>query len=459
MGKRRRANTTRIANLQQGIKKKKENEMLRDLEQVEALRLTFEERRDEERGDDGEVELWDDVLVEDESDADLEAEEESELEEHYDSDEDGVESVDGVEKSAKVKRDLPLQWNEELKNVEKRRVKERERKGKYRAKIEEKKFAKSAEGSANIMSMFERARLSKENHLSENMKLSVGDKQGVVEKELTWSSGESNGDEESGSDEESERCEIEARLKDVEIVKYVTEEEKVRQKLNQLKKLLKSRRCGLAPQDRERHEMVRDFLNMKVKNWERSRTECAHVVADSRGKGRHTERMIKRWARSWEKEGWIERSRRGRNTKAISLLEDEVVAMKVRQWLQEKGEEVTSKKLADAFEEILREEKECGVGEVIEEAFAEVHREELDRREGKYGGKVSIKARTAREWLNRLGYRWKNVKKGVYVDGHERADVVEYRKVFVKEFMEMAKHVRECEEVRDEKGDVTGLRK
>jgi hypothetical protein len=37
MEKRRRANTTRIANLQQGIKKKKENEVLRDLEQVEAV--------------------------------------------------------------------------------------------------------------------------------------------------------------------------------------------------------------------------------------------------------------------------------------------------------------------------------------------------------------------------------------------------------------------------------------
>jgi hypothetical protein len=252
-------------------------------------------------------------------------------------------------------------------------------------------------------------------------------------------------------------------LGSMESVTYVTEEEKVRlqmfEKLEQLKKILKNKRCRLTWQDRERHEMVRDFMNMKLKDWKRSRKECAHVVADSRGKGKHTERMIRRWARSWEKEGEIERSRRGRDAKAISWLEDEVVAMNVRQWLQEKGEEVTSQKLADAFEEILREEEQSGVREVIEEAFEEVHREEIERREGRHGRKVSIKARTAREWLNRLGYRWKNVKKGVYVDGHERVDVVEYRKIFVKQFMEMSKYAREWEEVKDEKGDVTKLRK
>ena len=34
--------------------------------------------------------------------------------------------------------------------------------------------------------------------------------------------------------------------------------------------------------------------------------------------------------------------------------------------------------------------------------------------------------RTAREWFRRKGYRWTDLKKGVYKDGHERKDV-EYR--------------------------------
>jgi len=34
---------------------------------------------------------------------------------------------------------------------------------------------------------------------------------------------------------------------------------------------------------------------------------------------------------------------------------------------------------------------------------------------------------TAQQWLLSLGWRCTRVKKGVYMDGHERPDVVEYR--------------------------------
>ena len=98
-----------------------------------------------------------------------------------------------------------------------------------------------------------------------------------------------------------------------------------------------------------------------------------------------------------------------------------------------------------------------GVRRGVEEAFDEVCNEEVGRKEGKPFGKVSLKARTAREWLNRLGYRWKDIKKGVFVDGHERADVVEYRKVFVERFLEIAKYAREWEETGSMEG--AGLRK
>jgi hypothetical protein len=31
-----------------------------------------------------------------------------------------------------------------------------------------------------------------------------------------------------------------------------------------------------------------------------------------------------------------------------------------------------------------------------------------------------------------MGYHYKKYQKGVYVDGHEREDVVEYRKIFLE---------------------------
>ena len=42
-----------------------------------------------------------------------------------------------------------------------------------------------------------------------------------------------------------------------------------------------------------------------------------------------------------------------------------------------------------------------------------------------------ITARTARRWLHKLGFEKISSKKGIYIDGHERADVVEYRKVYL----------------------------
>ncbi|RPB07515.1 hypothetical protein P167DRAFT_579204 [Morchella conica CCBAS932] len=53
--------------------------------------------------------------------------------------------------------------------------------------------------------------------------------------------------------------------------------------------------------------------------------------------------------------------------------------------------------------------------------------------------KLSISSTTAKDWLHRLRYHWGEVKKGVYKDGHERPDVMNYRQeVFLKTYKELA---------------------
>ena len=255
----------------------------------------------------------------------------------------------------------------------------------------------------------------------------------------------------------------EVAVEDIEELKYEDQEEKAKRKMkNDLEKLvhmLRSKRCPVVGQDRERHEMVRDFMRMKLKNWSVSRKECSHVVAIGRGKGSFVERCLLQWVRSWQQSGVVERSRRGRHSKVVSWLEDERVAMKVREWIKMKGEEVTSQTFAAAFANVLKELEDAEeVENLVGETFKELQKEEEDMREKRVSRKVSIQARTAREWLNRMGYRWKSVSKGVYVDGHERDDVVEYRKWFVKEWFDMQPHVREWEEIYGENGVVTGLK-
>jgi len=46
-------------------------------------------------------------------------------------------------------------------------------------------------------------------------------------------------------------------------------------------------------------------------------------------------------------------------------------------------------------------------------------------------GGTKISESCARRWLIKLGYEMKEVKKAMYVDVHEREDVVEYRGKFL----------------------------
>ena len=46
--------------------------------------------------------------------------------------------------------------------------------------------------------------------------------------------------------------------------------------------------------------------------------------------------------------------------------------------------------------------------------------------------KTRLSLKGARRWLYRLGYRRQRHKKGVYWDGHEREDVVQYREEFLQ---------------------------
>lgn len=59
----------------------------------------------------------------------------------------------------------------------------------------------------------------------------------------------------------------------------------------------------------------------------------------------------------------------------------------------------------------------------------------------KLGGKLTISERTARRWLHKLDWRYKKLANGMYIDGHERADVVEYRSKFVERWVEYEKRM------------------
>lgn len=62
--------------------------------------------------------------------------------------------------------------------------------------------------------------------------------------------------------------------------------------------------------------------------------------------------------------------------------------------------------------------------ELLSTSLHEIERSENTTQPQK---RLSLSARTAVRWLHQMGYDWKEVKKGIYKDGHERQDVVQYR--------------------------------
>jgi len=115
---------------------------------------------------------------------------------------------------------------------------------------------------------------------------------------------------------------------------------------------------------------------------------------------------------------------RNTNCLVFSWLEDEGVLLAVREHIASVGGKLISLSLAQAITEYLKEEGMSGEVQEVETVI---------RNENSIV-KRSISERTARNWLNRLGFEWKDVRKGVYVDGHEREEVVHYRQeVFLPE--------------------------
>ena len=51
-----------------------------------------------------------------------------------------------------------------------------------------------------------------------------------------------------------------------------------------------------------------------------------------------------------------------------------------------------------------------------------------------------ISLRTASSWLHQLGFKPTSHRKGLYIDGHERKDVVEYRKLFLRKLKSWSQH-------------------
>ena len=196
---------------------------------------------------------------------------------------------------------------------------------------------------------------------------------------------------------------------------------------NDLKLWLKSQKGKVTGDWLVRVQCLSDLLQVRLLNTSKGQdARRTDWIKYSEALARRVKRST-RWAlylRQWERDWFETRSpppcpRRGRHVKRKSLFFDEGVALAVREYLNVAMWHASPKGVCEAVNNYLQSEKSAvdmmGINEVP--------------CDGQENGKA-ISTRTACRWLGRMGWMYRRNKKG-YCDGHERADVVEYReKVF-----------------------------
>lgn len=155
----------------------------------------------------------------------------------------------------------------------------------------------------------------------------------------------------------------------------------------------------------------------------RKKAERAATIA-CRNAGQDTKnfaRKIRSQSRFLLKHGFLPPYRRGNHSSHTSLLDNEAVRIKIHAYLATlKVGTITPRKLRDQLiKTILPTLDPFSFNSTVP--------------------RVSI--RTATRWLYQLGYQRHRMKKGVYVDGHERPDVRAARDVFLKKMEELQPYV------------------
>jgi hypothetical protein len=154
--------------------------------------------------------------------------------------------------------------------------------------------------------------------------------------------------------------------------------------------------------------IVRNFATLRLKGY--GRIEASKQIAQQwhKADGTHFARQIRKLARHYQVFEQLPREKRGGARSGRTMLLDERIRNATSEWLKaQRAGEVTPKRLQDALNNTILPGLSVSL-------------------------KQPLSTRTARRWLLRLGWRLTTLRKGVYMDGHERPDVVEYReKVFL----------------------------
>ena len=145
---------------------------------------------------------------------------------------------------------------------------------------------------------------------------------------------------------------------------------------------------------------------------ESSLSVVSSMMPSKNGANDHSARKLREWAKFYVENHVLPASHQGCHIKTKSLVNDEDIQNHCLTWLRSQTPDSISGR---TFSHWVR---------------TQLHTE-LELRDV-----VDIRERTAQRWLRYLGFKPTVYQQGLYFDGHERPDVVTYRKLFLDEFLE-----------------------
>jgi hypothetical protein len=185
---------------------------------------------------------------------------------------------------------------------------------------------------------------------------------------------------------------------------------------SKLSDLLKPRVCSNGPCspmesfERCKHQAIRLYFGYLLDG--RRKLKASEQAARDIFVSPSTSRMsaIRAWAKEYLQRGELSKHRQGKHAKSVSLLSDESIQHAACKWIRaQKHERRDLPTLANVLN-----------NEIIPE---------------KLGVKGSISLTTLWRYMRAWGYVFRNNGKDIFVDGHERADVVEYRQRWARRMM------------------------
>lgn len=196
--------------------------------------------------------------------------------------------------------------------------------------------------------------------------------------------------------------------------------EAIKKKLAEIKKLAPTKSVwkrmmhytAMAEYVKLREQLVREG---KAK---RPFERAASIVATRMGKKAYFARQVRRNTNYFYKNGRLPSFQSKRRGGKLSLLDNnEAVALAVRRYL-------ALQQIGEISPDALRRH-------LINEIFPSLSSENVDNIP------QTIATRTMQRWLHKLGFLRSRAKKGVYVDGHNRPDVIKARKNFLDRLKEL----------------------